>query len=490
MDAYICVKDEEGRFVYANDLDASLYNSTSSGLLGKTVEPFVGRTQFLKWLEDDKAVIRSGRTKHLPPYSRIDASGDIHWFESVLTPFRDEVTARNLLLVVHRDITAIKRAEIELQQQQQKDANSEKTDLISLLSSNFAHDFNNIIAIILNSAKAINDVSNVDALLKQSSDTIIETCTRASTIVSKFLLLSGNELWKPECFDLNQSLRSQESHWSTTVGKCVSILFELTGQSSMIYGSASQVNQMVKQLILNAHEAIPGTGTIRIRTELRSDVHGPDSIILTVSDNGKGMSEATLPKIFNPLYTTKSIEQGGGLGLALVESVVKKHHAKIRIHSTLGAGTSVTIEFPTATAQNALPTSNHSGNKPGDLSRKTILLVDDESLLRNLFSKFIEKQGAVVVTAASGDEAWDWLLANSFRIDALVTDIVMPGTIDGVSLRRKLFAQSPDIPSVIISGHSFHFLSEDEPLPENTKLLQKPFSGKVLTETLNGLFSN
>ena len=490
-ESYISVKDEEGHFVYINDLDASLYNATPDKIVGKTAEPFVGRKVFLQWLEDDNTIIKEGRPKHLHPYSRVDISGNTHWFETVKTPIFDKESSRNLLVVIHRDITVIKKSEIERHLEQERASNSEKNKLVRSLSANFAHDFNNILAIILNSAKAVCEYPGIDSPLRQSSQTILETCERASELVSRLLMLSGENTDDFQSFDLNQCLLDKKADWSRDLGTDSELIFNLTGQSTMIHGSAAQIGQGLWQLILNAHEALHGKGRITVITERSIGSNSTPCVRLTVLDEGSGMDQSTKGKMFNPLFSTKPIGQGSGLGLALVEKVVKNHQGKITVESSLRKGTSISIELPTnkESSPGTIPQSPKSP-KSTALSGKTILLAEDEPLLREIFTRFLKGLGCVVISASSGDDAWNWMNDNSFRFDCLVTDIVMPGLINGVDLSRKLSEQNPTIPSILISGHSFDFLSKGISLPENTKFLSKPFAREKLYESLSEFFTD
>jgi len=488
--SYISVKDQAGRFVYINQLDASLYGLTPADLLGKTTEAMVGPAQFVQWQNEDHAIMAANQPQHFPPYSRVDSAGNIHWFDTVKTPFFDTANSRQLLLVIHRDITVIKNQQIASELAGENLAKLQKKELISLLSGNVAHDFNNILAIIMAATKTISEDPDLTTNIQQSNDAIIVTCQRAADIVSSLRVLGGNETAELPAIELNQCLLDCRESWQLALGGQIQLTFELADQPTIIQGSTSLIEQALWQLLLNSRDAIRDRGEVVIRTERLVGENQQPVIRLSVCDNGAGMDDQTRQKMFDPLFSTRPIGQGNGLGLILVESVVTKHRGLIHVTTAPELGTSIIMDFPAveAAAPSALPQPAAATSL--NLAGATILLVEDEPILRKLLAKYLQAHGGLVNTAENGDQAWDWLAQNSFKIDCLVTDIVMPGTLDGVSLRRKVAAHNPTIPAVIISGHSFDFLSAIDPLPDKTKFMGKPFATGALVEMVQTLLAD
>ncbi len=346
--SYICVKDREGRFVYINDLDASLYGVTPLEMLGKTAEAWVGKPQFLQWQKDDLAIFDAKKEQHYPAYTRVDKAGNTHWFDTVKIPFVDKANDRELLLIIHRDVTVIKKVESERELSGKKLAEAQKKELIGLLSGNIAHEFNNLHEIILASAKIIQSDPLLPAHVKQSNETIIETTLRAATIVSRLLMLAGKDVMEFVTLDINQCLLDDKRLWLSVLDKKIELIYELTSQPTFISGNASMLQQVILHLILNANDAIKNEGKIYLRTSI-VDQDAKPAVQVVISDNGIGMDSETATKIFNPMFSTKPAGQGIGLGLTLVENVVLRHNGKITVTSSPDSGSSFTLEFPQIT---------------------------------------------------------------------------------------------------------------------------------------------
>jgi two-component system cell cycle sensor histidine kinase/response regulator CckA len=480
---YICVKDRAGRFVYINELDASLYNAKPHDILGQTTEPFVGKAQFEEWYREDTEVLNSGQEKHYDAYSRTGHDGVIHWFDTVKIPFTDDRGEQELLLIIHRDITTIVEAEQERNLLREQMMASQKLETIGLLSASVAHDFNNMLTIILASSNLLTGKPNLDAETLFLAQSITKASERAADIVSRLLILSRRENVSHALLDLKQYLLETQTMLRAALGEKIQLKFDLCPEALPIDGNGTMVEQVLINLILNARDALPKGGVITVKASLTSDAGGAEFVTLEVRDNGIGMSPETLKKAFDPFYTTKPLGQGSGLGLAVVQSIMEQHLGTIAVESQLNTGTRFILKFPRAKGRKAtgpVPVAAPTANLGG----KTLLLVEDEELVRELICISLDAMGVKTVQAANGDEAWKRIVAAEPRIDCVLTDVVMDGELDGVSLRKKLFDYDSKIPVILMTGYSFNYFETAGSIPENTDILYKPFLLETLREKL------
>jgi PAS domain S-box-containing protein len=485
---YICVKDREGRFVYINELDASLYNAKPQDMLGCTVEPWVGKAQFNEWLQDDIQVLDSGSKKHYEASPRTGKDWVTHWFDTVKIPFRDEQSGQDLLLVVHRDVTAIKEAEIERNALREQRLASQKLEAIGLLSASVAHDFNNILTIILASSRHLTDKYALDPKLALLGQSITKSAERAADIVDRLLVLSRRDNLEHGYLDLRVYLLEMQNILHAALGEKIHLTWQISSEALPLRGNGAMIEQALINLIFNARDALPHGGNILLKATIETELNGTPFVTMEVQDNGMGMSLETQKKIFEPFFTTKPVGQGSGLGLVVVQRIMEQHNGRIEMESELGVGTRFILKFPVEQdiPSTELPTAAVENQI---LEGKTLLLVEDEELLRGLISLTLETLGIHAVLASNGDEAWKIFSESGQIFDAVLCDIVMDGELDGVSLRMKIFEHNPAIPVLLMTGYSFDYFKDHDSMPENTDILHKPFLPEALGAKLPALLA-
>jgi CheY-like chemotaxis protein len=283
--------------------------------------------------------------------------------------------------------------------------------------------------------------------------------------------------------DVCELLRAVAPVINRLVGDDVTVRSELCQGSVWVWADQGQLEQVVMNLTVNARDAMPSGGTLKLACE-RVD-GGNEFVVLSVTDTGEGMDEETSRHVFEPLFTTK--EAGTGLGLATVSDVVKRHGGKLRFTSELGRGTSFEIVLPQSPVEKR--TSGFS-EKPGALEtgRRRVLLVEDEPHVRRSSTRLIESMGHEVIDVANGAEALS-LVESGAQFDVIVSDVQMP-VMTGLELARRLLAVSGPPPLVLVSGHLGEPPSELNGMPHVVAFLIKPFSYAELKTVISDAVAN
>ncbi|UPG72653.1 response regulator [Roseomonas gilardii subsp. gilardii] len=397
----------------------------------------------------------------------------------------------------------------------------ERLRALGQLAGGVAHDFNNILAIIVSSAESLrSDVPAGGAERDTALEALLAAADRGAALVRRLLALAGRQPLLPRAIVLDEAVTGLEPLLRSMAGRHVSLHWRLEAPGRAIMADPVQLDQMVLNLASNAVQAMarqPGnaggtagasltiaTGT---RLALQAEPGIPDLlppgrwVMLSVSDNGPGIPPGVLGRIFEPFFTTRSAEGGTGLGLATVHGIVRQFGGVLQVVSRPGEGASFRIYLPRH-QESALPPPRigDAGGLPvptpvptlareqhGGLAGQRVLLVEDEAPLRRLAEQALRREGMEVRAATDGEEALD-LLAGGFRPDILVSDVAMPG-MDGVSLLREMRRRLPALPAVLVSGYSER-LMEREALEEGgrnadiTGFLAKPYRPAALVETL------
>ena len=370
-----------------------------------------------------------------------------------------------------------------LERTQKQLIQARKLEAVGHLAGGVAHDFNNLLTVILGHAQLLHDSLPADSPLHTEVDEISAAGDRGSRITRQLLAFSRRETTRPEPVDLNEVTREMMHMLAGLVGEQVRVEFKQATQPSRVRADRTQIEQIVLNLVINARDAMPDGGVVRISTQraraedlAETGIEGDpgDFVALTVKDTGRGMDETTCSRIFEPFFSTKGVRHGTGLGLFVVYGAVTQNQGKISVSSEPGRGSIFTIVFPAAAG--AASTSQVQTREAAPDSAK-ILFVDDKDGIRSLFAKCLRRRGYEVSTASNGVEALRFL-ETSPEIDLLITDIVMPemGGIELSTAAHKLF---PELPILYISG----FASDEAKRIARTQegaFLEKPFTPSEL----------
>ncbi len=424
-------------------------------------------------LEDPAAPTRS-REQHL-----VSESGSSAWIQWTDRALFDDLGGLVKLQSVGRDTTEQKLLQRQLYQ-------SQKMETLGRLAGGVAHDFNNLLTVII---ACCDMLAHERKLAGEPSHPQIgeieKAADRAAALTRQLLAVSRRHVAQPVVLDLNQVVRQTDEMLRRLIGERVEIVIRLDPELHRIKADRAQLEQILVNLVVNARDAMPEGGRLTIETAAAISEAGGHCVDLIVADNGIGMDRQTRGKIFEPFFTTKDVGQGTGLGLSIVDSLVKASHGSIVIDSAPGRGTSfrirlpVTGEAPGEAAPAAAAGASAAGQRSG-----TILLVEDESLVRDVVTALLQPQGYRVIGAASAEEAMSQLEESRNGFDVILTDVVLPGR-NGFQLADEVRMRYPQVRIVFMSGYTDSSMGDERWLESGSSFLQKPFSADELLGKLD-----
>ncbi len=407
--------------------------------------------------------------------------------DAMVAPVRSRTGAIVNYVTTIRDVTR----EVNLEEQFQK---AQKLEALGRLAGGIAHDFNNLLTVIHLSTRLIERQVPAQDPLRPHVERIREAGQHAANLTRQLLSFSRQEPMEPRLLDLNSIVGDMESMLRRIIGEDINLQTSLAEELWPVQADPAQMEQVVMNLVVNARDAMPQGGTLKIQTadvvidEIYAaqhvDVQPGEFVRLTISDTGVGMDGTVKARIFEPFFTTKERGKGTGLGLATVFGIVKQHGGHIGVYSEVGQGTTFQIYLPhaaagAATHQAPVPaaTMPSTGIRGGT---ETILLVEDEELVRNLATSILQNHGYRVLAARNGVEALQSSAQQDGPIHLLLTDAVMP-EMSGRELVRRLQRQRPEIRVLYMSGHADEAIASHGEWPGGTPFLPKPFTLEALT---------
>ncbi|HPQ68605.1 MAG TPA: PAS domain S-box protein [bacterium] len=388
----------------------------------------------------------------------------------------------NAVLAMLRDITDKRKAEKRRSELETQLAQSQKMEAIGRLAGGVAHDFNNILTGILGYTELAMDRITEDDPLHTDIQEIKSAADRAAMLTQQLLAFSRKQMISPRVININRIIEQSRKMLTRIIGEDIQCSFQLSPNVGRIKIDPGQFNQVLINLVVNARDAMPDGGRLIISTEetpvsvqelaSNPEVSAGNFIVLSVLDNGKGIDPEHLKLIFEPFFTTKSKDKGSGLGLATIYGIVKQNGGFIKVDSEMNRGSMFSIFFPEETAPEEDITVTpqrmiHRGSE-------TILLVEDEQMVRDLAVKVLEHSGYKVLTAENGAEALLLAKRSLAEIDLLVTDVIMP-QMNGRTLYEQLHRLKPQMKVLFISGYTADVIAQHGVLEKGMNFLQKPF---------------
>jgi PAS domain S-box-containing protein len=429
--------------------------------------------------------IRAGMVVEQFETERVRKDGTRFHVSLGLAPLRGAGGAIEGVATVERDISegvAAKRREADLEARLRQ---SERLESVGLLAGGIAHDFNNLLAVVMNYASFIEDkLPGDDAELRDDLAQIRGAAERGAVFTRQLLTFAHQRPVNVADLQLNELIPGLQQMLHRSIPESIAIELRLAPDLWMVRADAGQLEQLLLNLVVNAGDAMPDGGTLRIETanarydetsagQLAGLVSGP-YVRLTVTDTGHGMSKDVLAHAFEPFFTTKPTGKGTGLGLATVYGITKQAGGHVSIYSEVGRGTSIRALLPAQiyATRRVVPLPVEPPNENAERADVMILLVEDEPAVRTAAARILRADGYGVVEASSPAAAIE-LAGPGARIDLLVTDMVMPG-MSGRDLSRNLRANRPDLGVVYMSGYSEALVMRDSKL--DGPLVQKPFT--------------
>lgn len=379
------------------------------------------------------------------------------------------------------DFTEQRQLEAQLSQAQ-------KMEAIGRLAGGVAHDFNNVITVVSGYGQMLFDGNKDNPVLRDAADEVLKASDRAAALAGQLLAFSRRQVIQPKLVDLNAVVRDVERMLARVIGEDIELQTVLRSAAGVVKADPGQLGQVLLNLAVNARDAMPSGGKLTIETSdvmldegyvrAHTGVAPGPYVLLAVSDTGTGMDAETRAHLFEPFFTTKERGKGTGLGLSTVYGIVKQHGGDIWVYSEPGLGSTFKIYLPNV---GVAAVRDHPGAVEAPLASgtETLLLVEDEDLVRTLVRDVLGQRGYRVLDADSGERALEIAGDYEGRIDLLVTDVVMP-KMSGRDLAEALVLLRPEIKVLYLSGYTGQVVFDHGVLASSADFLEKPFTPQTL----------
>jgi PAS domain S-box-containing protein len=483
--------DLPGNFTFFNDSLCRMLGYSRDELIGMGNDRYTDQENRKKLFQAFNRVYRTGEPVKGFDWEVIRKDGRKLYGEVSVSLIRSSTGEPVGFRGIARDITERKRAEKEMAALQEQLTQSQKMEAVGRLAGGIAHDFNNLLTVI----KGYTQLSLLDLKennpLWENIQEIQKATERAANLTRQLLAFSRRQILDPKVLDLNSLLRDTEKMLRRMIGEDIELVTRLSEGLGKVKIDPGQIEQVVLNLAVNARDAMPSGGKLTIETANAQSDEGyalthlgltPGHYVrLSVSDTGVGMSREVQEKAFDPFFTTKEKGKGTGLGLSTVHGIVTQSGGKIWVYSDPGHGTTFKIYFPTIEGElDTLDGRNEPDSSPR--GSETVLLVEDESSVRDLANRLLKQQGYRVLEAANGEEALRLAQETAGeRIHLLLTDVVLP-QMSGKELADQLKTFRPDLKVLYTSGYTDFAVVHHGVLNSGTHFLQKPFSLKTLSQ--------
>ena len=402
-------------------------------------------------------------------------------YHQVSSPVLDEEGRVTAAIVIIEDVTERLAAQAQASQNQ-------KMEAIGRLAGGVAHDFNNMLQVILGHAELALDECGPDDAVAGNIREIVGAADRSAGLVAQLLAFARRQVTAPRNLDLNATIDGTISMLQRLIGENIALEWRPGDDVWPVRMDPAQLDQVLANLCVNARDAVGDTGNIVIETgngafdeawcAANPDFKPGDYALLTVSDDGCGMDRETQARLFEPFFTTKSLGRGTGLGLATVYGIVRQNGGFIKVYSEPGRGTTFRICLPRHADEAALPPAEET-MAAAATGNEVLLLVEDEPRLLSMAQAMLTRLGYRVVAQGSPEAALAAAAQLEGPIDLLVTDVIMPG-MDGRELSRRLCERRPDLRTLFMSGYSGNIIAHHGVLEPGVHFLQKPFTTRDL----------
>jgi PAS domain S-box-containing protein len=484
----MCLVNPEGRFLRVNNAFCLMLERPESELLAMTFMDVThpeDRSASREWVGQILAGEEVPKTLE-KRYLR--KSGNVLWGIIGAFLLRGDDGAPLFFITHIQDITERKRAEAEKEKLQAQLLQAMKMEAVGRLAGGVAHDFNNLLTVITGYSELLLQKIGKESPMHREVEEIKRAGERAASLTQQLLAFSRKQIIEPRVVRLDLLVADMQAMLTRLIGEDIS-LQATTGKSlGSLKVDSGQFQQILMNLVVNARDAMPGGGKIVIETAnvdldegycaLHPYVKPGQFVMLAVSDTGQGMSEEVKAHIFEPFFTTKEKGCGTGLGLATTYGAVHQAGGSIEVFSEVGIGTTLKIYLPRVEEEALKPVND---DRPTDLpgGTETVLVVEDEEIVRNVSVQILERLGYRVLQARNGTEAIAEVQGYGARIDLLLTDVVMPG-MNGGELATQLVLHNPEMKVLFTSGYTEDVISHHGVLAEGVSFIGKPYTPSSL----------
>lgn len=477
----IMVTDDTGKIIFVNPAFERVSGYSRAEVMGKSPTILKSGKQPPTVYQDLWDTLRRGGVWHGHFINR-KKNGTLYEEEASISPVKDVSGKIINYIAVKRDVTRVMELEEQVRQTQ-------KLHAIGQLASGVAHDFNNILAVILLQAGVLKDAGGTPKHLEMAHE-IERAAQRAAELTRQLLIFSRKGAWHPREVDLNDSITNTAKMLQRIIGEQVRLNVSLESAELGVFIDAGMIEQVLVNLAVNAKDAMPGGGKLFISTT-KLEASDPATLAspspvacLTVQDTGVGIAPEVLPRIYEPFFTTKEAGKGTGLGLATVFGIVQQHKGWVDVKSELGVGTTFKVYIPLLT--HALPPFTASKVAGVVGGKETLLLVEDDQVLCATIKNSLARLGYTVYTANDGSGALALWSQHKAEISLLMTDIGLPHGLSGLELAAQLSKEATGLKILYASGYSPNAAATSA-LEDGLNLICKPFDPIKLAQMIRQL---
>ncbi len=490
-DGLLMVEPGSTRIVLSNPVAVKLLGWSAQELAELTLEALHEPADWARFRPELENVL-AGADPFVRECNILTKSG--HLLPANVSVARFDLDDRPVLLIEMRDVSTTKRLEAELR-------HSQKMEAVGRLAGGVAHDFNNLLSVILGKSELLANEMAPDGRERETLETIRKSALRGSLLTRRLLAFSRKEVVNREAVDLGEIVKEIEALFGNLLGERTALVTEIETPAH-VRVDRGQIEQVLMNLVMNARDAMPEGGTIKVRVRredrpgrgptTRQKLAGPTgpAVVLEVHDEGIGMDPAMQSRVFEPFFTTKPRGEGTGLGLSTVYGIVKESEGGIEVESRPGQGTTFRLRFLRADiVPKATSTNERAGERAAAVHGRRILLVEDQADVRQMTAEALALSGYSVTEAASGETALEILARDPAGFDLLLTDVVMPG-ISGGELAQRVRKDRPATRVLYMSGYNDDGIVHRGVSVSEASFLQKPFTLDALARKVREILES
>ncbi len=474
VDEVVFVTDSDGRILWVNAAFEQVTGWRREQAVGESPRILRSGRHDASLYEQMWTTIRSGETWRGRLVNR-QRDGGLFEVDATISPLRDRAGEIRHYVSVQRDVTRETSLQRELEQ-------ARRVEALGRMAGGIAHDFNNLLGIIRGYAELLLKYPGAEADRAASLEEVIRAADRGARLTSQLLAYGRRQLLRPQAVDLCEALVSMEEMLRRLLGEGIALSVSVPGPT-WVKVDPSRFEQVVMNLVANARDAMPAGG--RLTIEAVRPGGEPAPVTLRFSDTGEGMAPEVLAHLFEPFFTTKKAGKGTGLGLATVYGIVVQSGGSISVESAPGAGTTFEVRLPAAPPSEVPP--EDSGPAPKSNGRETVLVVEDQDVLRGVVARALGESGYRVLEAADASAAFA-LAVRQAGVDLVLSDVVLPGE-SGCALVARLRQRLGPLRALYMSGEGANALAAHGIGPGEARVIQKPFRledlGRAVREALD-----
>jgi PAS domain S-box-containing protein len=473
--------DREWRFRYVNPAAEVLVNRTAEELVGKVVWDEFPQEVAMPLYD----IFHRAMNDRTVEYLTNDSPSLERQFDIVVSPSETGLT------VFFRDMTEIHRLNEQL-------AHAQRLESVGRLTGGIAHDFNNLLTVVIGGAESIQGDPNLSDESREMAELVLEASRRGAELTHRLLAFARRQPLEPKPVDVSAQLLSVLPIIKRTIGEAVAVHTVFERDLPLVTIDASQLENALLNLAINARDAMPGGGTLTLEAEAvdvdenfatnHGEIAAGRYVVIAVTDTGTGIEPDVVPRLFDPFFTTKGLGEGSGLGLPMVWGFATQSGGHVSVYSELGEGTTFKLYLPLAGASASVESVGGPAPHRANVTSGVILLAEDDQLVQRFAADHLRSHGFEVVTASSGPEALAEL-EKLEHIDLLFTDVIMPGGMSGRDLAEAVVELRPQTPVLYSSGYTENVVIHNGRLDAGVALLQKPYSGPQLVARISEVLS-